>query len=348
VRVLLYAINGVGLGHVARLSVLADRLRELEPAVEISFYSNSPFARQLLGADGDTVILPEDLAPTDRATMAYEGFEAALDTYRPDVVVCDTHWPTPIVGDLRRAGVRTVLVLRLVALERAEGLLRLAHRDFDRIIVPHWPDEIVSLYGADPLLLDALEHPSVFVAGPLARRAVTGRAAPLDVLFSLGGGGEYLRVAEQNRVGTLLGSFRRAAALLSSQGVRCHLARGPFLSVPPGEDDGWTVLETLDLPPRLGGGTLLVGRAGYNTCWETLAAGARLVLVGSHAGFEDVDARTGYLVERRLAVSAATDPDSIAAAVLGERARGWDAEAIRARAAVNLGLDACVRRIVHD
>jgi hypothetical protein len=235
----------------------------------------------------------------------------------------------------------------LVALARAQFLLERAHLDFDLIVVPHPADEIVALYGSSRRVMQLLEGSNVFVAGPVARCASGNYEVGRDVIFSLGGGGEYHRGAEPNSVASVIRSFYQAAELLMFQGVSCHIARGPLLNGQSVEGKAWKILVTLNLPEVIGGGTILVGRAGYNTCWEVLGAGGRLLLVGDHSDFEDVAGRMDYLKSRHLALSTPLDAERITSIVISERKRGWDAEDIIERAAVNVGLDACLRRIVY-
>jgi len=346
-RVLLYAINGVGLGHVVRLSVFADRLRVLNPDTEMCFYSNSKFATQLLGPTGDTVLLPEHLSPPQRARIAYHGFERAVAKYKPEMVICDKHWPIPSIGILRFRGIRTVLILRLVALNRVESLLERAYRDFDLIVVPHSPDEVFALYGSNQRVMNLLQGRNVFIAGPVARYSPSPVNSTRHVLFSLGGGGEYHRAEPSNSVSRMLDAFHSAAVSIASAGTRCHVAYGPLLDGSSNlASKAWEVTETLDLPQRITGDTILVGRAGYNTCWEVLAAGGRLVLAGTHSDFEDVASRVGYLTSKKFAVSSPVAGDAIAACVSTELARGWDAADIRKRAGVNVGLDASLWRVL--
>jgi hypothetical protein len=89
---------------------------------------------------------------------------------------------------------------------------------------------------------------------------------------------------------------------------------------------------------------VVVARPSYNSCAETIAAGARLVIVGEHNGHhEDAVGRAKWLEASGLAVRAGED---ITAAILRELERGWDPAAIRARGAVNSGLPSVVERLV--
>ena len=109
-RILFYAINGNGLGHVVRLSIIA---RALMDHADIAFYSPCRFADRYWPGRLFTV----DDRLNDRFELNHQqrnllGFHLALNKFSPDIVVCDTFWPETIIRDLQERGIRTILVLR--------------------------------------------------------------------------------------------------------------------------------------------------------------------------------------------------------------------------------------------
>jgi len=106
---LFHAINGNGVGHVVRLSVIAHALQN---SAEVALFSTCTFANQywpgkIFGVS-DRLDERFELTPEDRNLLA---FHLALTKFSPDVVVFDTHWPYSVIGQLRDNGIRTVLVL---------------------------------------------------------------------------------------------------------------------------------------------------------------------------------------------------------------------------------------------
>ena len=85
------------------------------------------------------------------------------------MVVFDTHWPLPIIAQLREKDIRTVLVLRTLAIEKMEPTIRLAMRDFSSMLIPHHPFELESTYGELPELIGLMTTPPCLIVGPLAR-----------------------------------------------------------------------------------------------------------------------------------------------------------------------------------
>jgi hypothetical protein len=213
---------------------------------------------------------------------------------------------------------------------------------FDAIVVPHSQAAIDEWLVPDRSACPFMDHPAVQVVGALARVATRG-VPPVQmsrVLFLLGGGGEYKGAPP---VESLVARLHNVATHLRRSGVRSQIVQGPFMKaeVPPGP---WDILRTYHVPEFIDERTVVVARPSYNSCAETIAAGARLIIVGEHDGYhEDAIGRAKWLEDSGLAVRA---PHDITAAVLGELERGWDPAAIRARGAVNVGLPSVVERLV--
>jgi UDP-N-acetylglucosamine--N-acetylmuramyl-(pentapeptide) pyrophosphoryl-undecaprenol N-acetylglucosamine transferase len=339
-RILFYAINGVGLGHVARLSVVANAIGHAHPDLELCYHSNSPAADSFFDCPGTIV-----QAVTESASLQYlltsQAFELAVAKHAPDLIVCDTHWPEML--DSMGRSVRRAIVLRMPDAGYAAKVMAYATSTFDAIVVPHSQAAIDEWLVPDPAACPFMDHPAVQVVGPLARVVVRekSRASDRRVLFLLGGGGEYRGASP---VESLVARLHNVATHLRRSGVRSQIVQGPFMKaeVPPGP---WDILRTYDVPEFIDERTIVVARPSYNSCAEAIAAGARLIIVGEHDGYhEDAIGRAKWLEASGLAVRAHED---VTAAVLGEFERGWDPVAIRARGAVNAGLPSVVERLVR-
>ncbi len=337
-RILFHAINGAGLGHVVRLSVIAQALNG---EAEIAFFSTCRFADRywpgrLFGVD-DRIDGRFELAPEQRNLL---GFHLALNKFSPDVVVCDTHWPKKIVRDLREAGVRTVLVLRSLSIEKMEPALRVARRDFSSILLPHHPAELEATYASAPELLGQMMAPPCLCIGPVARTGTGGKGGR-RVIFTLGGGGEYWNLTQEISVDNFMREFRSAAGILKDEfGIEPIFAAGPLLDRPDDSLAPFTVVRSQDLHEMFGPGTIVVMRGGYNTCWEAIAAGAGLIIVGDHvgSGVEDVGARGRFLAAEGLARHIGADAGEIVKACLAFLERPAAIEDHYLRASVNGGL----------
>jgi UDP-N-acetylglucosamine--N-acetylmuramyl-(pentapeptide) pyrophosphoryl-undecaprenol N-acetylglucosamine transferase len=338
-RILFYAINGIGLGHVARLSVVANAIGRAHPDLELCYHSNSPAADSFFDCSG-TIVQQKKASAALQYLLTGQAFERAVAKHAPDLIVCDTHWPEKL--NVMSRSVRRALVLRMPDAGYAAKVLAFATATFDAIVVPHSQAAIDEWLVPDPAACPFMDHPAVQVVGPLARVVVREKSPALDrrVLFLLGGGGEYHGAPS---VESLVARLHNVATRLRRSGIRSQIVQGPFMKfeVPPGP---WDILRTYDVPEYIDERTIVVARPSYNSCQEAIGAGARLVIVGEHDGYhEDAVGRAKWLEASGLAVRAHED---VTAAILGEFERGWDPVAIRARGAVNAGLTTAVDRIV--
>ena len=311
-RILFHAINGNGLGHVVRLSVIA---RSLQNHADVAFFSTCPFANQYwpgeLFAVDNRLDDRFELSPEQRNLL---GFHLALNKFLPDVVVFDTHWPLPIIAQLREKDIRTVLVLRTLAIEKMEPAIRLAMRDFSSVLIPHHPFELESTYGELPELIGLMTTPPCLIVGPVARTAVH-RNEKRSLIFTLGGGGEYWHWTQERSVNKFIGEYKRAATGLAEKfGIEPIFAAGPLLDLAKdAELSPFKVVRSHNLHEMFGPGTIVVTRGGYNTCWEAIAAGAGLIIVGEHVvhGVEDVGTRGRFLAAEGVARQVRTDASEI-------------------------------------
>jgi len=309
-RILFHAINGNGLGHVVRLSVIASALQD---RAEIAFFSPCAFANRywpgkIFGVS-DRLDERFELTPEQRNVLA---LHLALKKFSPDVVVFDTHWPHSVIAQLRDDAIRTVLILRTLAIEKMERALRLAIRDFSSVLIPHHLVELERAYEASPDLIRLMTVPPCLCIGPVARTAAHPHREK-RVIFTLGGGGEYWHLTAARTVSTFLDQFRSAAiTLVDKFAIEPIFAAGPLLSCDDDKLSPFKIVRTDNLHEMFGPDTIVVTRGGYNTCWEAVAAGARLVIVGDIAhGVEDVGTRGRFLAAEGVAKHVETNASEI-------------------------------------
>lgn len=323
-RVLFYAINGIGLGHVVRLAQIAS---ELVDQAHIACYSNSPAAAEYWPGDVYRVDDDRSLPPTSRAARVLRGFYAALARFEPDIVVCDTHWPRPLVRHLHERGTRTVLVLRTLETETMARAVTAARGEFSRVLLPHHPAELLWLYHDRPDLLASLSTAPFVSIGPVARSSVR-RSDQARVIVTVGGGGEFHRHDPNNSVEAYLEASVSAAKELHLRlGLEPILVTGPLIDGQLIRSCGLKPVRTNKLHDLFGPKAVVIARGGYNTAWEAIAARAKLVLVGSHKAAEDVGARSRFLEEEGVARHVAPKRSEIVAAglsLLDEASRGYE------------------------
>ncbi|MBY0497897.1 MAG: hypothetical protein K2Y23_27120 [Cyanobacteria bacterium] len=298
-RLLVYAVNTVGLGHAVRLSILQKQLQRQHQA-DCHFFTDSDHVRGLFTCPGIEARVPPGADGPQRAKWINRSFQHALRRVQPDVLVCDTYWPPNLTGRRLDTGPRTVLLLRLMNHMLMPRRVRSARELFDTVLIPHHPSEISWTFRRTPEAVRRLSAEAVGFVGPIARRAHS-KAAGGSVIFTVGGGGEWPGAGHANRIPTYLKVFFEAAGQLIRRGHhKPVLAVGPLMRLDPRFSERFALLRTANLHTHFGEGTVVVSRGGYNTCWEAVGASSRLVLCGSHRSEEDIDARCRFLDHERL------------------------------------------------
>ncbi|MCL2447648.1 MAG: hypothetical protein FWD17_01740, partial [Polyangiaceae bacterium] len=314
-RIAFHAINGVGLGHVVRMTAIAEEVRRLDPDGQILILTNAADTTMIERAGFDFVGFPARLgephADPRRVRRALPGplehaaQGAALRVFRPDAVVFDTHAPIPLARYAAEIGARTVLIQREIRPEALEAFLASeAVSAFDRIVVPHEPGE-VDLRGAG--------HLPVVVTGPVVRdlAAKAPRKARWPrVVVMAGGGGQpvdarrFLRAAADAHI----------LARTRIPGLSTILVGGPYADL-----EGLKGVAGLEvtgscayLPALLAHAELVVSQAGYNSVAEIRALAKPAVLVPGHRKAEDQRVRAKRLAAAGAAVIARPDARSIA------------------------------------
>jgi len=209
-RIVCYAVNGAGLGHVTRLIAIARWLRRLETLVtgaapEVIFLTSTEATSLLSDARFAAFKLPSKgvaraagLDVLEHRRLAKHFVWQTLGVLAPDLLVVDT-FPQGSFDELLPVldgRFKKVLVLRDVRPEfGARPIFQAALRLYDQIVVPH-------VEGRAPDLSRVLDRPAAWVGDVLsvdaapddraALRAELGlpEHGPRLVYLSAGGGGD--------------------------------------------------------------------------------------------------------------------------------------------------------------
>ena len=114
--------------------------------------------------------------------------------------------------------------------------------------------------------------------------------------------------------GTFLDEFRSAASVLMYKlAIEPIFAAGPLFNQDDDKLSPFKVVRSHNLHEMFGPDTIVVTRGGYNTCWEAVAAGAGLIIVGEHLahGVEDVGTRGRFLAAEEVAKHVETNASEI-------------------------------------
>lgn len=316
-RILFHAINGTGLGHLMRLSAVAEAVRERAPQAHQLIATNASYESHLRRLRIPAVVLPfDDAAPQlepdrRRASVSAELGGRLLGhvvrEYDPDVVVFDTHAPRRVVADARVDGRGTVLVLRRYRTELLAEHLRSGRlAEFDLILVPY--TRAAFAHRLPRGVQRALEELGTVrytggIAFPLAldpdavtelaaRHAIAPKAKL--VLVTAGSGG-YEALAR-----TFVVNACAAADELrkSHRNVTTLCVGGPYATATAPRGQCRYVASEPALQLLVARADVVVAHAGYNSTHEILRVGAPAVLVPVPRRTEDQTVLADYLARR--------------------------------------------------
>jgi len=324
-RVLCYAVNGLGLGHLTRLVAIARQLRRLaavlEMPVEIVFLTSSEgdalaavhrFAT--FKVPSKTLASACSLEPHRYRKIARQWIWNAVNLISPDLLLVDT-FPAgsfhelPGVLDL---GSRNVFIYREVRPEIAEQeAFRTALGGYDQIFrVQEWPDDDPNAGVPEEL------HDRVTAVGPVLLRSAgetfDRRAArellglPAEgraVYVSTGGGGDQEAEA-------VLGEI--AAAATGMPEVRFVIGAGLLYRGRewPAANVTWTRRPVLVECFRAFDAAITAG--GFNTVWELMHCGVPCLFLPRPRGWDDQEARAARCVKAGAGrMLSSPDPDSV-------------------------------------
>ncbi len=311
-RVVAYAVNGSGVGHLTRLHGIARWIRRYAAAVgvkpEISFLTSCEADSILFGDRFPSFKLPSKTVINEAGfdKLAYLGLAKqwvwhSLALLRPDLLIVDT-FPRGAYGELLGA---LDLVRRKAFVYRPTKASFAARADFqamlplyDLVVVPDSRDQ------AEIQVPTSVQSRLRFV-GPVvsrercelsprdvARQELGIEGDRVAVLVSAGGGGDP-------GVDAHLATVHRALA--DDESIHLVLAAGPLHRGKPIRGPRVTWIEGPALADRMLAFDVAICAAGYNTFHEVMLAGIPALFVPQEKIADEQDRRA----ERAIAVGAA-------------------------------------------
>ena len=344
-RILFYAVNGLGLGHVTRLLAIARKVRARSPEAEIVFLTSSE-AEDVIFREGfaafkvpsKTLRIEAHLRPSTYARMLQTVVLNLLASFHPHVLVVDT-FPAGTIQELLpvlRWDSRKVFVYRVQRPEIAtSAIVQNTLTLYDLAVVPHIEGEEEAPLPAG---LDACWAGPIMIrdrADALPREEARQRLGlPLDapiVYVTFGGGGDCTVGASFELVLEAL----TAEPLLDDRGrpAQYAAASAPLFRGRTQQRDRVTPLAYYPIAELFSAFDAAISAAGYNSATELLHHGIPTAFVPFARQVDDQEARAQRIADAgaglylsdlqpcgvRTAVTRLLDP-SVAAA-MSERAR---------------------------
>jgi UDP-N-acetylglucosamine--N-acetylmuramyl-(pentapeptide) pyrophosphoryl-undecaprenol N-acetylglucosamine transferase len=307
-RILFYASNGLGVGHLTRLLSVAHAIVRLEPSHEIAFITNSeagPFPDETpfyaIRIPGRSRARMGKLTPKSYFQSSRPLILQAVASFDPHVLVTDTfpEGPERELLPVMEWPIRKAFLFREQNPERwpSDGYAQ-ALRPYQKILVPHEEGSVFlpRAFGDDPRIrwVGPVVYPSPIHTREHARERLGIGHGETAILLSFGGGGDPH-------------AFRRAhdsAVFLRKKGISVFHAPGPLSrDLPP----GITAREWLPLwpvKPWLRGFDGVIAAGGYNTVHEILEAGVPALFVPFERALDSQDQRIDRLVKDGMGLKA--------------------------------------------
>lgn len=289
-RILLYATNGLGLGHVTRLLSISRALRKKGPSHEILFLTRCEAGPYPYPEDPFTIRIPgisrakaSGLTPKSYYQATQPLLWQTIASFDPHLLVTDTFpdGPEGELAPIMRWPIRKAFIYRD---SRPESFLKEELRDklapYQIILVAHEEGSITlpAFLERDPRV-----HFTGTIMDPLTghtrqeMRDRLGFSEKKVVLVTLGGGGDP-------EISTVLGLV---LGQLRTMDVEIHVATGPLMR---GIPEGVTAREWFPawpLAPFLSAFDCAVAGGGYNTVNELSAAALPSLLIPFDRALDD-------------------------------------------------------------
>lgn len=317
-RILFYAVNGVGLGHVTRLLGIARQIRQLRPDVEILFLTSSEAAHLIYRAGFASLKTPSHSLAEARMLnertvrlLNHHAAQTAILAFNPHILVVDC-FPSGIQDELLptlNTSLRKVFVFRTQRENTTrETDFQDALRLYDLILVPHLegseelplPPGIAALWTGPMVAYersDMLSRADARLALGLPQEGFVG-------LITLGGGGEKSIPLARQQIAAALETINDKSPWVEAVG-------------PLSRDDAaapWRLLrDAQPLMLYLNAFDGAISAAGYNTVQELQTAHVPAILWPFPRLLDDQSARAQQLSQagRALVIGEGTSENRV-------------------------------------
>ena len=283
-RILFYATNGLGLGHVTRLLAISRAVARRDPRHERLFLTRCDAGPYPDPLDPFTIRIPgasrarkAGLTPKSYFQTAHPLLWQTVSSFDPHLMVVDTfpEGPEEELAPLMRWPIRKVFIYRDSRKEAfPNGAIPSLFAPYSLIIVAH---EEGSVTLPEALSRDVRVHFSgpITDGGPTRetredlRRRLGLSEGERAAIVTLGGGGD----------GETLPVLDRVAKELRGRGVTVFAATGPLSRTIPDAITAREWFPVWPLSPWLSAFDLAVGSGGYNTVTELSLSGLPTLLI---------------------------------------------------------------------
>jgi UDP-N-acetylglucosamine--N-acetylmuramyl-(pentapeptide) pyrophosphoryl-undecaprenol N-acetylglucosamine transferase len=307
IRIVNYAINGIGTGHLTRLRALSRSIRRLVKESEVTteiFFVSSGEADGILFIDrfpsfklpSRTVLREGTNSFLQMSTIAAKWVATILSDLRPDLIVVDSvpmgsygeflptgEWPA-LQSCKQRAFIYRPSKASSVSSQDFQNSLK----EYDLILVPEqygvgnisFPEQISNrIKWCGPII--SCDHNQLKTRED-ALLALGNKESSLNVYVSAGGGGHADAEAWLRRV---------CDSIQACEGIQVSIGAGPLYRGEKFTRPNVKWLETLDVSTCLMAFDIAITTSGYNTFHELMFAGIPTIFLPLEAYADDQSER---------------------------------------------------------
>jgi len=288
-NLLIYAENGVGLGHIVRTINLANRLKSSNKNLNVLFITHSKFTKVFKLNNYRVIRVPEFVRGCndkfDRAVLPI------IKDFKPEVFMVDGYFSPGTLNSSILANTRKILILRKPINSEIYTIKEGNYcRSFDLIAFPHTRREFLQ-YGIKKEFINSLDRRRFIFLGPIYPHSIKKKAfgnlkrkykishSTFNLLITFGGGGSNIDNKSINDFSNMIKAL--VNKLKQTKNINLILITGPFfksesinpfpgIKVHKYEQYFFELLHLVDL---------VITPAGYNICNEIKLAGVPSILV---------------------------------------------------------------------
>ena len=324
-NILFYTANGVGLGHLKRTSLIAEKIKSKNLKIILITSARSPqifgkFFHHLVKLVPLSDKLLDNPSGTKKARLANnQKFAQTLKKFKPDLIVADFYLTSPFTFSafeyaLDQFPVKSAFIWRLSDRQKFDNDFnnenyRLDY--FQKIILPHGHKELENLLSLS--VFKRIKNNDRFkISGPIFKKINRSKIAlcrkkykisPQDflIVITLGGGGK-LKGGQCDASEKIIKDFLNIHSDLidKTPNLKVIIITGPYLKDFKKESSARlkfirfekNILELMKLSK------LVISAAGYNTCNELTVTKTPAVLIPLMRGDKEQFERADYFEKR--------------------------------------------------
>jgi radical SAM protein with 4Fe4S-binding SPASM domain len=311
-KILIHAINGIGLGHLVRTLEIAKALQVQKEDVQIVFVTNSAFPDLIIREGFKVYRLKYHTNMVLDGTISYEAYlqanylriRALIKKERPDMVLMDSEFNSPLVDFCFESKLKTCFVARRTTDQNFNHLSQKGFLDkVDLVLVPHIQEEI------SPAQRNVLlKHKNVHFVGPILRSVGQANKKIKDgkfrILITFAAGSDIPDNKEMySKVSDFLAELKKRKMRIGAKEALATIVAGPFFKEGVCDLHGFKCRKfDGDLPGLMAVSDLVISPAGYNLTNEIIATKTPALLVPLATQEDDQFARARLLEDKGCAV----------------------------------------------